>query len=69
MLCTEATFVKTNSCLVVRLVSFDAAGLHLLTFGFLEPYTSKDIELDLKSCYRRVTRARGGGGGFPLPFF
>ena len=38
MLCTGATFVKINSCLVARIVSFDTAGLHLLTKG---------IELDL----------------------
>ena len=47
MLCTGATFVKENSCLVARIVSFDTAGLHLLTFRILEPYSSKDIELDL----------------------
>ena len=28
MLCNGATFVKKNSCLVARLVSFDTAGLH-----------------------------------------
>ena len=47
MLCTGATFVKKNSCLVARIVSFDTAGLHLLTFPILEPYASKNIELDL----------------------
>ena len=47
MLCTGATFVKKNSCLVAKIVSFDTAGLHLLTFRILEPYPSKDIELDL----------------------
>ena len=47
MLWTGATFVKKNSCLVARIVSFDTAGLHLHTFRFLEPYPSKDIELDL----------------------
>ena len=47
ILCTGATFVKINSCLVARIVSFDTAGLHLLTFRVLEPYSSKDIELDL----------------------
>ena len=47
MLCTGATFVKKNSCLVARIVSFDTVGLHLLTFRILEPYPSKDIELDL----------------------
>ena len=41
------TFVKKNSCLVARIVPFDTAGLHLLTFRILEPYPSKDMELDL----------------------
>ena len=49
MLCTGATFVKKNSCLVARIVSFDTAGLHLLAFRILESYPSKDIELDLSS--------------------
>ena len=43
MLCTGATFVKKNSCLVARIVSFDTVGLHLLTFRILESYLSKDI--------------------------
>ena len=47
MLCTGATFVKKNSCLVVRIVSFNTVGLHLLAFRILEPYPSKDIALDL----------------------
>ena len=47
MLCTGVTFVKKNSCLVARILSFDTAGLHLLTFRILEPYPSKDIRLDL----------------------
>ena len=47
MLCMRATFIKKNSCLVARIVSFDTAGLDLLTFRILEPYPSKDIELDL----------------------
>ena len=47
MVCAGVTFVKKNSCLVARIVSFDTAGLHLLTFRILEPYPSKDIELDL----------------------
>ena len=47
MLCTGATFVKINSCLVPRIVSFDTAGLHLPTFRTLETYPSKAIELDL----------------------
>ena len=47
MLCKGATFLKKNSSLVARIDSFDTAGLHLLTFRVLEPYPSKDIELDL----------------------
>ena len=43
----RATFIKKNSCLVARIVSFDTAGLHLLTFRILEPHPSNDIELDL----------------------
>ena len=43
MPCTEATFVKKNSCLVSRIVPFDTVGLHLLTFRILEPYLSKYI--------------------------
>ena len=31
-LCTRATFVKKNSCLVARIVPFDTVGLHPLTF-------------------------------------
>ena len=46
MLCTGATFVKKKSRLVARIVSFDAAGLHQLTFLSLEPYPSKDVEPD-----------------------
>ena len=45
MLFAGATFVKINSCLVARIVSFDTAGLHLLTFRILEPYPSKDMSL------------------------
>ena len=47
MLCTGATFVRKNSCLVARIVTFDTVGLHLLTFRILEPYLSKDIALNL----------------------
>ena len=47
MLFTGAAFVKKNSCLVATIVLFDTAGLHLLSFHVLEPYLSKDIELDL----------------------
>ena len=46
MLCRGAAFVKKNSYLVATVVTFDTAGLNLLTFGILEPYPSKDIELD-----------------------
>ena len=46
MLCTGVTFVKKNSCLLARIVSFDTADLHLLPFRILEPYLSKDIEPD-----------------------
>ena len=42
MLCTEAIFLKKSSSLVARIVSFDPAGLHLLTLRILEPYPSKD---------------------------
>ena len=44
---TGATFVKKNSCLFARIVSFDTACLHLLTLYILEPYPPKDIVLDL----------------------
>ena len=47
MLCTGATFVKKNSCLAARIISFDTGGLHLLAFHILEPYWSKYIKLDL----------------------
>ena len=47
MFSTGATFVKKNSFLVARIVTFGTAGLHLLTFRILEPYPSRDIELDL----------------------
>ena len=53
MLCTGATFVKINSSLVVRKVTFDTAGLHLLNFRILEPHLSKDIELDLSHLISR----------------
>ena len=47
MLFTVANFVKKNSCLVARIVSYYTAGLHLLTFHILEPYPSKVIALGL----------------------
>ena len=43
MLFTWAIFVKKNSGLVARIVSFDTVGVHLLTFRILKPYPSKDI--------------------------
>ena len=39
-------FCKEKLRLVATIVSFDTAGLHLLTFPILEPYPSKDIEID-----------------------
>ena len=45
--CKGSVFVKKNPCLIARMVLFDAAGLHLLTFCILEPCPFKDIELDL----------------------
>ena len=47
MLCTGATFVKKYSYIAARIVSFDTAGLYLLTLRSLGPYPSKDIELGL----------------------
>ena len=47
MVCTEATFVKKNSCLVARITLLDAAGLHLLTFRILELCSYEDIQHDL----------------------
>ena len=47
MLCARANFAKKNSCLVARIVSYYTAGLHLLTFHILEPYTANDIALGL----------------------
>ena len=46
ILCTRATFVKKDSCLVTKIDSFYTVGLHLLTFRILETYPSKEIELD-----------------------
>ena len=43
MLCTGATFVKKNSCLVVRIVLFYTEGLYLLTFLILKPLSSRYI--------------------------
>ena len=47
MLFTGAIFAKKNFCLVARIVPYYTAGLHLLTFHILEPYSSKDITLGL----------------------
>ena len=41
MLYMGPTFIKKNSCLVARIVSFDTAGLHVFTFCILEPYCLK----------------------------
>ena len=50
MIFTSTTFVKKNSCLVAKITLFDTVRLHLLTFGILEPYTSKDtVKSRLKS--------------------
>ena len=42
IVCMRTTFVKKNSFLIDRIVSFDTVGHHLLTFHILEPYPSKD---------------------------
>ena len=55
MICTGATFVKKNYCLVGRIVLFGTAGFHLLTFCILEPYQSKDIELDLSHVISHIS--------------
>ena len=47
MFCKGTTFVKNISCLILRIVSFDTASLHHLTFRILEPYPFEDIGLDL----------------------
>ena len=47
MLCTGATFVKKNSCIVARVVPYYTVVLHLVTFHVLEQYPSKDIALGL----------------------
>ena len=47
VLCNGATSIKENCCLATRIVSFDTAGLHLLTFRILESNPFKDIDLDL----------------------
>ena len=47
MVCMGATIVKINSCLVDRIFSSYTASLHVLSFRILDPYLSKDIELDL----------------------
>ena len=47
VLCTWATFVKKNSCLVARIVPYYTVVLHLLPFHILEPYPSKDIAFGL----------------------
>ena len=49
MLCTRALFVKKNSCLVARIVSFNTVGLHLLIFCILQPYLFENTELNLSN--------------------
>ena len=51
MLCVGTTFVKKNSCLAARIVPFDTADLHLLTFRLLERYPFKDIEFNLSHVF------------------
>ena len=45
ILCTGATFVRRNSCLVARIVSFETSGVHLLTFRIVEPKPPKILHL------------------------
>ena len=45
MLCTGATLLKKNSCLLATIVPYYTVVLHLLTFHISEPYLSKDIAL------------------------
>ena len=47
IVCMGVTFVKKNSCLFARIVLFYTTDVHLFTLRILEPYPSKDIELDL----------------------
>ena len=47
ILCTGANFVEKNYCLIARIVTFGTAGMYHLFFRILEPYPSKDIELNL----------------------
>ena len=51
MLCTGATFVNENSCLLARIVSFDTAGLHVLIFHNLEPYSEFFLLTHLSTIY------------------
>ena len=62
-LCTGATFVKKNSYLVARIVSFGTSGLHLLTLRILvelQDLTIVDILAEEfmyhTSCYRNICR-------------
>ena len=56
MLCMGVTFVKKNPCLVARIVSFYAIGLHPRTFLVLEPLSSKRILalMVLLYCYSAI---------------
>ena len=66
MLCTGASFLKKNSCLVATIVSFDTAGPNLLTYCILEPYPSKDIELDLSSIISHSLRYYSPSNSVPF---
>ena len=46
-LCLLTTFIKKNSCLVAKTVSFDTTGLHVLIFHVLESFPSTCIAVDL----------------------
>ena len=49
MLCTGATFVKKNSFLVAGIVSYDTAGLYLLTSRILEPSCDVWVQYSLSN--------------------
>ena len=54
IICTGVTFLKKNSCLVTRIVSFHTVVLHLLTFRILEPYyhINEIVIVPFKSCLK-----------------
>ena len=53
MVCKGTNFAKKNSFLVVRIVLFDTAGLHLFTFRISEPWQFKNLALDLSHVISR----------------